>query len=232
MSGRWFFRMTWVPLGILALSLASCGKPKTAPPPPVPKMDLVFTDSPTMNRDHDGNPLSVVVRLFELKDKTEFSKLTFDRVSSGLSDQEMLGQDFLAKSEFVVVPGVPHTSREDMAPGTKYVGVVAYYRRPDPNYWRFLVSVDNMRPPVPKDPAEAKKQAKRYKKNPKPNPWLSFKVEDCYLAMPDIKFEPIPGQPEMAKPMCGGAPVTPVTPEEHPAAKPGRKPAKPVQPAS
>jgi type VI secretion system protein VasD len=205
-----------------ALVLLSCYyKPKTkeTPPPPPPpqptavqlppKLELNIVAASTINRDLEGNPLSVVVHLFMLKDKQEFSKLTFDAVSSSRSEAELLGTDLIGKmAEIVVLPGSTYTDPEDLPAGTKYVGIVALFRKPDPNYWRYLVSVDSLRPAMPPPPV---KKDKNTKPAPLPNPKLSFKIEDCYLALSGIKAEPIPGQPENAKPDCGNRPASLVT---------------------
>lgn len=196
MNIRRFERLERVILVAMAVSLAGCYyKPKTsstASQAPT-KYVLSVSASPTINRDLEGNPLSVVVRCFMLKDKTEFSKLTFDFVSSGRTDAEMLGTEFLGKSEIVVVPGSIRATPEDMPPDTKYVGIVAFFRKPDPNYWRYLVSVDAMM-------SLLKKGSK--KKGPAV-PTLAIRIEDCYLSLTSIKPELIPGQPENAKPDCG-----------------------------
>lgn len=195
-----FKKMNWILAGGLALALLGCAtKPDPIPQPPT-KFDVSVSASPTINRDPEGNPLSVVVRFYSLKDKTEFSKLTFDVVSSGRTEAEMLGSDFLAKSEIIVIPGGSQTALQDLAPGTKYIGVVAFFRQPDPHYWRYMVTLDSMLP------VETKDSKKKNKDKPRPNPSLNFKVEDCYLAITGIKPELIPGQPENAKPDCGGVP--------------------------
>lgn len=217
MKNHWLFGHPRISAGILAAAMVGCGKPKVGPVPPSVKIAVEGEAAPTINRDANGDPLSVVVRVYHLKDMGEFSRLTFDLATSGRSDQELLGTDLLGRSEFVVVPGTAFQQTAELAPGTKYVGLVAFFRKPDPNYWRYLVSRRQL---------EAARAAKKHRKGKK-LPLLSFKVQDCYLTMNDCKPELIPGQPMNAKPECGGAsvyapvpagaPATPLTTSPRPA---------------
>jgi type VI secretion system protein VasD len=222
MRNRWLFNRTWVSAGILSALLLGCGcDPKVPKPKPPIKIAVEGEASANTNRDANGDPLSVVIWIYHLKNKTEFSRLTFDMLNSGRSDQEMLGTDFLGRSELVAVPGTLYHETADLNPDTKYIGVVAFFRKPDPNYWRYLVSVEQL------------EQAKTRKKDWQGQklPLFSFKIQDCYMALNYAKAEFIPGQPENAKPDCSGhyvyAPAfTPSTTPAQPApSQPG--PAKP-----
>lgn len=204
-------------LGLLVLPLMGClGKPKAVAAPS--KFDVSVSSSQTLNRDAEGNPLSVVVRFFMLKDKGEFSKLTYEAASSGRADAELLGADLVGRAEVVVVPGMSQTLTQELAPGTKYVGMVAFFRKPDPHYWRYLASLDAMHVVETKNAMKARKKQGK----PEPNPTITFKLEDCYITLLGVKPEPIPGQPESAKPDCGvqappaPAPQASVEPEHKP----------------
>ena len=92
-SHLWSGRLLVV-IGALVFAHVGCSGPKNVPLAPV-KIAVEGEAPPTINRDLNGDPLSVVVRVYHLKDKAEFAKLTFDMVSSGRTDQELLGGDFL-----------------------------------------------------------------------------------------------------------------------------------------
>lgn len=194
----------WPFLGILVL--LGCGKPSIPKPQPSIPIAVESEASAAINRDANGDPLSVVVRIYHLRDKKEFSKLTFDLVTSGRTDQELLGSDLLGRSEVVVVPGATALELTDLSPGTRFIGVVAFFRKPDPNYWRYLVSLEQLKM------ARARKKDWKGKKRP----IFSFKVQDCFMALNYSKPEYIPGQPENAKPECTGytvyAPAPPIKP--------------------
>jgi type VI secretion system protein VasD len=138
--------------------------------------------APLINRDASGNPLSVVVHIYQLRDAEEFSKLTFDTLASGRPVADLLGKDLLEQNEVTLVPGATYASTAALKEETKLLGVVAFFRQPDQHYWRFLVDAVGVR------------------KN-----GLHFRVQDCFLAIEGNKPNRIPGQPENAFPVCGNA---------------------------
>jgi type VI secretion system protein VasD len=138
--------------------------------------------APMINRNSNGAPLSVVVKLYQLKSQEAFNKLSFDLASSGRNDNELFGSDLVAKSEFIVMPGRKYTGNDIVQPDTKYVGVIAYFRKPDAHYWRYLVDASTVR-----------------------NKGLSFRVQECYLVLDGIKPTEIPGQPLNVTPSCNSS---------------------------
>lgn len=147
---------------------------------PGPKQyDIRATAEPVINRDAAGKPLSVVVRLYQLKQANDFTQLTFDLAASGRSDAELLGASMIQKNEVVLVPGGQFVDKELLAPDTKYIGVLAFFRRPDSNFWRFLI-----------DAEEVKKKG------------LTLVINDCYLSLKSPTAVAIPGQALDAKPVC------------------------------
>jgi len=134
---------------------------------------------PVVNRDISGKPLSVVVRLYQLKKENEFSQLTFDVASSGRTDAELFGENMLQRSELVLLPGSTNVRKETLLPETKYLGVIAYFRRPDLHYWRYLIDANLVR-----------------------EKGLNLQAMDCYLRLNNIPALQIPGQPRDAFPIC------------------------------
>jgi type VI secretion system protein VasD len=149
---------------------------------------------PVLNLDVGGKSLSVVVRIYQLRDAKEFSKLTFDSLADGRPENELLGPALLDKADVVIVPGGTYTSTEKLHEETRFVGIVAFFRRPDQFYWRQLVEADVVR-----------------------SQGLTFRVQDCYVMVNGIKPFPIPGQPANARPECGAAYVAPVRQSARPA---------------
>jgi len=133
-----------------------------------------------VNRDVSGKSLSVVVRIFQLRDKNEFSRLSFDAVTSR-SDTELFPKELVAASEVVVMPGTMQEVTDKLLPETKYVGVVGYFRKPDAQFWRFLFDAQAVR-----------------------KEGLVFVAKDCHFTAITPKFEPLPGQTENHTPRCTG----------------------------
>ena len=146
-----------------------------------------------LNRDISGKSLSVVVRIYQLKDAREFSKLTFDTLASGRSETELLGPAMLDKTDVVVVPGGGYTSSEKLLDETRYIGIVGFFRNPDPYYWRQLVDVEAIG-----------KQGT----TSGGNRFVTFRVQDCYVMLTGVKPTVLPGQPLNARPECGTSNTT------------------------
>ena len=157
-------------MGVLALGGCAAG-PAT--------YDVRGLADPVLNRDVSGKSLSVVVRLYQLKQPTEFSKLAFDSLASGRPETELLGADLIEKSEVVVLPGTQHISTEKLSENANYLGVVAFFRQPEPHYWRYLIPASQVR-----------------------SKGVTFRLQDCYITLVDGKPAAIPGQPLNAKPEC------------------------------
>ena len=172
-------------LAIIVL-LAAC-----ATPPKPKQFTLKGEGAQTLNRDINGRSLSVVVHIYQLKDAREFSKLTFDMLASGRADSEMLGTSLLEKTDAIVVPGGSFISTEKLRDETKFLGIVAYFRNPDPHHWRQLLDVETL-----------KKQGL----GPEGSAGASFKVQDCYITITDVEPVLLPGQPPNSKTECGFRP--------------------------
>lgn len=175
------------------LMLGGCATGPTA-------YEIKTSGDPVINRDVSGKPLSVVVRLYQLKDATEFSKLTFATATSGRSDAELLGQDFIERTEIVVVPGAQKVNSGTVLPEAKYVGIVGYFRNPDRHAWRYLVKADDVR-----------------------HSGLNFTVRDCYLELSGTKPVVMPSQPENSKPECTAPEAAPAAAKQNNSATPAAK---------
>lgn len=103
------------------------------------------TGDKVINRDENGNALSVVVRMYQLKERKAFARLTLDELSSGRSDEELLGDEFISRNEVVVVPGQRAINAAQLLADTRFVGIVAMFRQPDLDHWRYLIPAERIR---------------------------------------------------------------------------------------
>ncbi|SNS32585.1 type VI secretion system protein VasD [Noviherbaspirillum humi] len=169
--------LAWV-TSLAALSLGGCA---TAPKPAA--ADIRASADAVINRDSQGKPLSVAIRIYQLKSATEFSRLTFDSLASNRTDAELLGADLIDRTELIMVPRSQQTTIAKLKDDTRYLGIVSLFRKPDPHYWRFLVDADKVRAAG-----------------------LQFMVRDCYLMLSQPTPHPIPGQPAFTPPTCDALP--------------------------
>lgn len=190
--------------GCLAAAGSGCRRPAAPAPPPAPaRYEVRAAAAPAINRGPDGNPLSVVVRLYQLKDRAAFTKLSFDQAAGDRPDAEILDGEFLGRDELVLVPGQDRTVRPDLLPGARYIGLVGLFRRPDPQAWRCLFALEAMTPA----PAQGARDWpwKPWRRRPaaaRPTPALAFRVRECALEALSPAPVAIPGQVPGAAPAC------------------------------
>jgi type VI secretion system protein VasD len=187
--------------GWLAAAGAGCRRPAAPAPTPAPaRYEVRAAVDPAINRGPDGQPLSVVVRCYQLKDRAAFTKLSFDQAACGRPDAEILDGEVLSRDEWVLVPGQDRTVRPELLPGARYVGLVGLFRRPDPQAWRCLFAVEAMTPA----PAQGTRGWKPWRRPAaaRPAPTLAFRVRECALEALSPAPEAIPGQVPGAAPAC------------------------------
>lgn len=190
---------------LLALLLAACASA------PKPSLFTIRGDGDQiLNRDINGKSLSVVVRIYQLKDAREFSKLTFDTLASGHSESDLLGPALLDKTDVILVPGGSYVNSEKLLDDTRFVGIVAFFRNPDPYYWRQLVEAAAISKPggVIND-----------------SPGLTFRVQDCYILLTSGNPVLLPGQPPNTRPDCGASNAPGTRPDVHLTSSTSNRPA-------
>ncbi|MDF0673906.1 MAG: type VI secretion system lipoprotein TssJ [Nitrospira sp.] len=118
-------------MSLLALAVGACGSLK------------VTLSSQVPPRDERGQPLPVVMRLYQLSSKDRFEKADF--LSLVKSDQKLLEQDILWRKETVLFPSAELVVKEDRKKGAKYFAVVALFREKGTT-WRQVVDLGRLWP--------------------------------------------------------------------------------------
>lgn len=143
-------------------------------------VNLQAQAEPTLNRDTSGKSLSLVVHVYQLKSAEQFNRLTFDEVATGKPAEQLLGESLVKKQEMVLLPGKPIELPDQLQNETQLVGIVGFFRKPHPQYWRVLLDAKAIR----KDKA------------------LKIGAGDCYVYSLNPSPVAIPGQPAWSKPDC------------------------------
>lgn len=140
-------------LSILLIAwLTGCGtKPKLPELPPVlpiekliekpmPQLTMRIAATADANRDPEGKPLAVVVRVYELKSHGVFTKADF----FSLYDREsaVLGGDLIIRDEVTLAPQQFLPISRPLNPDATYIGVVAAFRDIDHSQWRDLIHLN------------------------------------------------------------------------------------------
>jgi type VI secretion system protein VasD len=101
---------------------------------PMVHVDLRSDES--LNPDRKGDPLPVVVRVYQLNDKGAFESATFNQLWK--NDEAILGGTLLTRNELILNPASKDKVELDRHEQAKYVGVVAVFRNPVDRKWRAM----------------------------------------------------------------------------------------------
>lgn len=116
-------------------------------------LHLDFTAREALNTDaRESNSLSesVVVRVYQLKDRKTFDKTVYQQL---LKDGDtVLKADLLASCDVVVKPGGDANLNMPMEEDARFVAVVGLFRHPDMvnNTWKQVIERDDMDPDKPR----------------------------------------------------------------------------------
>ncbi|MCM2130794.1 type VI secretion system lipoprotein TssJ [Larsenimonas sp. GH3-8] len=107
------------------------------------RVRVVITSDASLNPDVQGEPLSVVVRLYQLGELPPFATAAPDRL---WDDAEgVLGDSLISQRELTLLPGA---ERIDVAPldeRTRYVGIAAFFRHTGGNAWHVALNANELR---------------------------------------------------------------------------------------
>ncbi len=175
-------------LVVIPLVLSGCSSNKTQ----LTDYQLYSEADARLNLDLTERPLSVVMNVYQLKDRQTFARLTFEDFVSGKTDAELFGEDLVSKSEFVVLPGSKQFIDAKLAPDAHFIGIVAAYRMPADQQWRYLIPAEQMRK---KGFWSAKKKT------------VSIVLRNCYMTVNGVDIDSIPGQRNGGEPSCSSTAV-------------------------
>lgn len=90
------------------------------------KLLLKIEAAAQTNLDESGRPSPVKVRVYELKDSNAFNEADYFSLTN--SDKTVVGQDLLARDEFILRPGETRRIERKSHPQTTALGFLAGYR--------------------------------------------------------------------------------------------------------
>lgn len=117
------------------LLLLGCGTP--APKPTRVEASIVAAGD--LNPSVNDRPSPVLLRVYELRSQTAFNQADFMTLYQ--SDQASLAADLVAREEMMLQPGEKRSLNKQLAPDTRFIGVVAAYRDLERAIWRAVVPV-------------------------------------------------------------------------------------------
>lgn len=112
-------------------------------PPLDKKVVLRVHAGEQLNTGTNGRSLSVVVRVYHLRNSAAFLRAPYDAFRSPDAEKSAFGDDLAEVREVVLTPGQKNETVETMARGAPYLGVVALFRAPAQGRWRFAFEAGN-----------------------------------------------------------------------------------------
>lgn len=129
-------------LEVVGLQRPAPSLPESLPKPGGPsasKVTLRLHAGDVLNTSSDGRSLSVVARIYKLRDRTAFEQLSYDAVQEAASRANAnWTRDVVEVKEVVLTPGQKYEVVETIPPEAAYVAVAAMFRAPAPQRWRFV----------------------------------------------------------------------------------------------
>lgn len=130
-------------LGMVGLQRPAANAPESLPKRPEQsssKVAIRLHAGDVLNTTPDGRSLSVVARIYKLRERTAFEQASYDTLQeqrSTASQAEWM-RDVVESKEVILTPGQKFEVIETIPPEAPYVAVVAAFRAPAPQRWRFI----------------------------------------------------------------------------------------------
>ncbi|MEY2890823.1 MAG: type secretion system lipoprotein TssJ [Pseudomonadota bacterium] len=138
-------------MGDKALETIGFKKPEPPPLPEVPEaakparaLKVTVMASDSLNVDASGRSLSLVVRVFKLRGTTAFLAAPAGIFGHPAKEKEVLGDELIDSREVVLIAGQQQQLAERWAREATHVGVVALFRNPSANRWRYAFDMDRI----------------------------------------------------------------------------------------
>lgn len=93
--------------------------------------------SSSLNTTADGQPLSVLVRVYRLRGMDSFLQAPADAFGDLDKEKAAMGDELVSVKEVQVQPGKRYEASEKFPREIKFLGVVMLFRNPAPGRWRY-----------------------------------------------------------------------------------------------
>jgi type VI secretion system protein VasD len=102
------------------------------------KVPLRLHAGQVLNTDESGNSLSLVARIYKLKDGDAFLQAPYDAFKDPATEKAALGDALIEVKEVMLKPGGKFEAIQVLAPEAQNIGIVALFRSPAEQHWRFM----------------------------------------------------------------------------------------------
>ncbi|MFG0322957.1 type VI secretion system lipoprotein TssJ [Pseudomonas putida] len=107
------------------------------------KVILTSDGGNQLNPDAEGNPLSVVMRVYQLTDLERFAATDAETLWD--APQKALGSTLVETREITLLPGIGQIDQWPLAKSARYVGVAAFFRDEQDARWKVAFDANSLR---------------------------------------------------------------------------------------
>jgi type VI secretion system protein VasD len=100
------------------------------------QLKIAMQGTKSLNQDDDGNPLPVIVRIYQLRGREKFDQATFKGLWKG--DKDLLEGDLVDRKEFTLHPEskVDGDVDVDKTKGAQFFGGMGLFSKPEGTTWK------------------------------------------------------------------------------------------------
>ena len=109
---------------------------------PARRMKLRLAASDSLNVDSNGRSLSLVVRIYKLRGTTAFLNAPYETFGNNTKEKDALADELIESREVILLPGQQQQINERWAREATHVGIVALFRAPAPQRWRYAFELE------------------------------------------------------------------------------------------
>ena len=102
------------------------------------KVTLRIHAGQLLNTDGSGRALSLVTRIYKLRSTSQFNQATYAMFTVTGAERPAFFEDVISVQEVVLTPGQKYEVVETLPTDTTHLAVVALFRAPDSQRWRFV----------------------------------------------------------------------------------------------
>ncbi len=124
------------------IALESSGLKSPKPDTGERTIQVRLTTGEVLNSTADGEPLALLVRIYQLKTDTGFASLGYDQFVERADEKQLLGNDLVSVRELTLLPGKTYTLDEKMPANAKVLGIVALFHSPAAARWKYAFDPD------------------------------------------------------------------------------------------
>jgi type VI secretion system protein VasD len=123
------------------LIMTMTGLKKPDGPPPDREIQIRVIGAEDLNLNEQKQALSVVLKLYRLKDNTAFNQLTPDVANSVEREKAFFKAELIEAKEQLLIPRQEHIFKEKIPADVQYIGIAGMFRAPNPKRWKVAIPV-------------------------------------------------------------------------------------------